>query len=40
VRLVDIAQTAGFCDQSHLSKTFRRSTGMSPAEFRARFGSY
>lgn len=39
LRLVDIALTAGFCDQSHFSKTFKRSTGMSPAEFRTRFGS-
>lgn len=39
MRLVDIALMAGFCDQSHFSKTFKRSTGMSPAEFRTRFRS-
>src|SRR5215469_7318806 len=38
--LADIALMAGFCDQSHLSKSFKRSTGMSPAEFRTRFRSH
>jgi AraC family transcriptional regulator len=33
--LVDIALAAGFSDQSHLSKTFKQFTGMSPARFRA-----
>jgi AraC family transcriptional regulator len=31
-----IALRAGFFDQSHFSKVFRRHTGMSPAEYRAR----
>jgi AraC family transcriptional regulator len=33
--LVEIALAAGFSDQSHLTKTFRRLTGLSPAQFRA-----
>lgn len=32
--LVDIALAAGFCDQSHLSRTFKRITGITPAEYR------
>lgn len=34
--LSEIATAAGFCDQSHFSNTFKRYTGMTPAEFRAR----
>ena len=34
-RLADIALEAGFYDQSHFTKIFKRSTGMTPAEFRA-----
>lgn len=34
--LSEIATGAGFCDQSHFSNTFKRYTGMTPAEFRAR----
>jgi AraC family transcriptional regulator len=37
--LADIALRAGFYDQSHLSKSFKHATGMSPAEFRFRFRS-
>jgi AraC family transcriptional regulator len=33
--LVDIALAAGFFDQGHFSKTFKRFTGISPARFRA-----
>jgi AraC family transcriptional regulator len=33
--LVDIAQAAGFSDQSQFSKTFKRATGLTPAQFRA-----
>ena len=33
--LIEIALTAGFSDQSHFTKTFRRLTGLSPAQFRA-----
>jgi AraC family transcriptional regulator len=34
--LVEIALAAGFADQSHFSKTFKRLIGMTPAEFRVR----
>lgn len=33
--LAEIASAAGFSDQSHFSKVFRRLTGMTPAEYRA-----
>jgi AraC family transcriptional regulator len=33
--LVEIAASAGFSDQSHLSRTFKRFTGMSPSRYRA-----
>ena len=33
--LAEIASAAGFSDQSHFSKVFRRVTGMTPAEYRA-----
>ena len=32
--LGDIAVAAGFCDQSHLSRLFKRYTGQTPAEYR------
>jgi AraC family transcriptional regulator len=32
--LVEIALEAGFSDQSHLTKTFKRHTGVTPADFR------
>jgi AraC family transcriptional regulator len=32
--LVEIALAAGFADQSHFSRAFKRETGRSPAEFR------
>jgi len=35
--LATIASSAGFSDQSHLSRTFRQYTGLSPSEFRAAF---
>jgi AraC family transcriptional regulator len=34
VALSDVALDAGFADQSHLARTFRRLTGMTPAAFR------
>lgn len=34
--LSDIALAAGFCDQSHLSRTFKRTTGMTPGQYRSR----
>src|SRR5262249_12584882 len=33
--LSDIAYAAGFCDQSHFSRCFKRHTGLTPAEYRA-----
>jgi AraC family transcriptional regulator len=38
-RLVEIALAAGFSDQSHLTKTFKQHTGMTPGEFRASWRS-
>jgi AraC family transcriptional regulator len=35
VPLVQVALEAGFADQSHFTKTFKRHTGMTPASFRA-----
>jgi AraC family transcriptional regulator len=37
--LVEIALAAGFADQSHFTKTFRRCTGMTPGAFRLRLRS-
>jgi AraC family transcriptional regulator len=36
VALKDIAVSAGFADQSHFTRTFRRLTGTTPAAFRRR----
>lgn len=33
--IADIAAAAGFADQAHLARLFRRHKGMSPSEFRA-----
>jgi AraC family transcriptional regulator len=35
--LGDIAAAAGFCDQSHFSRLFKRYTGQTPAEYRLAF---
>lgn len=32
--IVDIALAAGFCDQSHFSRTFKRLTGVAPSRYR------
>jgi AraC family transcriptional regulator len=34
--IADIALSAGFYDQSHFGRAFKRATNMTPAEFRAR----
>jgi AraC family transcriptional regulator len=33
--IVDIALTAGFCDQSHFTRTFKRALGVAPSQYRA-----
>jgi AraC family transcriptional regulator len=33
--LSEIALSAGFCDQSHFGRTFKRHTGVTPAQARA-----
>ena len=38
--LVDIALKAGFCDQSHLSRSFRRFAGLPPRAYRGLFRSF
>jgi AraC family transcriptional regulator len=35
--IVDIALTAGFCDQSHFTRTFKRCTGLPPSLYRESF---
>jgi AraC family transcriptional regulator len=35
--LADIALNAGFCDQSHFAKTFKKLTGISPAQYRVNY---
>lgn len=37
-RLADLAQELGFADQSHLTRTFRRHVGMTPAQYRKGLG--
>lgn len=32
--IVDIALAAGFCDQSHFTRTFKRLTGVVPSQYR------
>lgn len=32
--IADLAAAAGFTDQSHLARTFRRSTGLTPSDYR------
>jgi len=36
--LAEIALAAGFADQTHFTRTFKRITGMTPTEFRRLFG--
>jgi AraC family transcriptional regulator len=35
--LIEIALAAGFCDQSHFSRTFKQVIGVSPSEYRLAF---
>ena len=35
--IVEIALAAGFCDQSHFTRIFKRSTGIAPSQFRESF---
>lgn len=37
--LTDVASAAGFSDQSHFSRIFKRCTGQTPAQYRASFRS-
>lgn len=37
--LTEIALAAGFSDQSHFSRTFKRRTGLTPAQYRMTFSS-
>ena len=32
--IVDIALAAGFCDQSHFARTFKRAIGAAPSQYR------
>ena len=34
-----VALDCGFADQSHFSRLFRRKVGLTPAQYRRRFGS-
>jgi AraC family transcriptional regulator len=36
--LAEIAQAAGFADQSHFSRTFKKLTGLTPKAYRDRLG--
>jgi AraC family transcriptional regulator len=36
--LVEIALAAGFADQTHFTRSFKRVTGMKPTEFRRLLG--
>ncbi len=34
IPVCDVAAEVGLCDQSHLNRVFKRSTGITPARFR------
>jgi AraC family transcriptional regulator len=35
--IAEVAISAGFCDQSHFAKTFKKLIGITPAEYRANY---
>jgi AraC family transcriptional regulator len=37
-RMTEVGLAAGFADQAHFTRTFKRLTGMTPGQFRAIFG--
>jgi AraC family transcriptional regulator len=37
IPIADIALTAGFCDQSHFTRTFKRFTRIAPSQYREAF---
>jgi AraC-like DNA-binding protein len=37
--MVEIAVSHGFYDQSHFVREFRRETGLTPGEYRARYAT-
>ena len=39
MNLAEIATSAGFCDQSHFSRSFKKIMGMTPARYRAKFSA-
>lgn len=39
VSLVEIALDAGFADQAHFTRSFKRTAGVTPTEYRRMFGS-
>ena len=36
IRLRELADTLGFCDEFHFSRTFKKHVGLSPAAYRRR----
>ena len=39
IQLIDISSSCGFSDQAHFSRSFKKYTGISPTDYRARFTS-
>ncbi|HEX6625266.1 MAG TPA: helix-turn-helix transcriptional regulator, partial [Pyrinomonadaceae bacterium] len=37
--IIDVALSAGFSDQSHFTRAFKRATGMTPGAFRRARGA-
>jgi AraC family transcriptional regulator len=40
IPIVDVALAAGFCDQSHFTRTFKRCTGVAPSQYRESFRAH